>query len=94
MTEIIIYFLFPLSLVVCGVLLWYIRKLLIIIEDNSLEMKERFSAFHDFLEETYNMDLFYGEPRLKELLTIIKEFDEWSTEFENRIISEEKENND
>ena len=85
---------FPLSIIFNGVLLWYIRKLLGIIEDNSIEMKERFSAFHNFLEETYNMDLFYGEPRLKELLSIIREFDNWATEFENRIISEEKENND
>ena len=36
------------------------------------------------------MDLFYGEPRLKELLDIVKEFDSWAEEFENRIIKEEK----
>lgn len=92
--SLIIYLLFPLLVIFNAVLLWYIKKLFSIMEDNALELKERFSAFHNFLEETYNMDLFYGEPRLKELLSIIREFDEWATEFENRIISEEKEDND
>ena len=32
------------------------------------------------------MDLFYGEPRLKELLGLIKDFHEWTEEFQNRVI--------
>lgn len=91
--TLIIYLLFPLAIIFNAVLLWYIRKLLNIIEDNSVELKERFNTFHEFLDETYKMDLFFGEPRLKELLSIIKDFDEWATEFEGRIIAE-KENND
>ena len=91
--AIIVYLLFPLAIISTAVLLWYIRKLLDTIEDNSLEMKERFNAFHEFLDETYKMDLFHGEPRLKELLSIIKDFDEWASEFEERTITE-KENND
>lgn len=91
--TLIIYIIFPLAIVFNAILLWYIRKLLNIIEDNSVEMKERFNTFHEFLDETYKMDLFFGEPRLKELLSIIKDFDEWASEFEGRIITE-KENND
>lgn len=91
--ALIVYLLFPLAIVFNAILLWYIRKLLIIIEDNSVELKERFNTFHEFLDETYKMDLFFGEPRLKELLSIIKDFDEWASEFEGRIITE-KENND
>ena len=91
--TIIVYLLFPLAIISNAVLLWYIRKLLDTIEDNSLEMKERFNSFHEFLDETYEMDLFHGEPRLKELLSIIKDFDEWASEFEQRTITE-KENND
>lgn len=91
--TLIIYILFPLAIVFNAILLWYIRKLLNIIEDNSVELKERFNTFHEFLDETYKMDLFFGEPRLKELLSIIKDFDEWASEFEGRIITE-KENND
>ena len=34
------------------------------------------------------MDLFYGEPRLKELLDLVKDFDNWVEEYENRIIKE------
>ena len=90
--TLIIYLLFPLAIIFNAILLWYIRKLLSIIEDNSVEMKERFSAFHNFLDETYKMDLFYGEPRLNQLLEVIKEFDEWASEFEERIITEKEEN--
>ena len=86
--TLILYFLFPLAIAFNIILLWYIRKLLIIIEDNSIELKERFNTFHEFLDETYKMDLFFGEPRLKELLSMIKDFDEWATEFEGRIITE------
>jgi len=91
--TLIIYLLLPLAIAFNIILLWYIRKLLNIIEDNSVELKERFNTFHEFLDETYKMDLFFGEPRLKELLSIIKDFDEWASEFEGRIITE-KENND
>lgn len=87
--QIIIYFLFPVTLITCGLLVWYIRRILSIMEEQSLEMNERFSVFHTFLEETYNMDLFYGEPRLKELLELIKEFQKWTEEFQNRIIVED-----
>lgn len=86
--AIIIYLLFPISIVIIGVLIWYINKILQIIENNSLEINERFSSFHEFMEETYKMDLYYGEPRLKELLSIIKEFHQWSEEFQNRVVVE------
>lgn len=87
---IIIYFLFPAAVISSAVLSWYIKKLLMIIEENSVEMKERFSAFHNFLDETYKMDLFYGEPRLNELLEVIKDFDKWASDFEGRVITEEE----
>ena len=51
-------------------------------------MNERFASFHQFLEETYNMDLFYGEPRLKQLLELVKDFHQWSEDFQNRVIVE------
>lgn len=86
--SIIVYFLFPISLISIGVLVWYIKKILQVVEDNSLELNERFISFHNFLEETYKMDLFYGEPRLKELLQIVKDFSQWSEDFQNRVIVE------
>tara|TARA_R110001606_G_scaffold15039_8_gene62371 strand:- start:440 stop:727 length:288 start_codon:yes stop_codon:yes gene_type:complete len=91
--ALLIYLLLPLVVAFNVVLLWYIKKLLVTIEDNSIEMKERFNTFHEFLDETYKMDLFFGEPRLKELLSMIKDFDEWASDFEGRVITE-KENND
>ncbi len=87
--TILAYIVLPLSIIVSSVLFWYVRRLLNIIENNSVELRERFRVFHHFLDETYKMDLFYGEPRLKELLGMIKEFDEWVEEYENRIIKED-----
>ena len=87
--TILAYIVLPLSIIVSSVLFWYVRRLLNLIEDNSVELRERFRAFHLFLDETYKMDLFYGEPRLKQLLEMIKEFDEWVEEYENRIIKED-----
>ena len=58
-------------------------------DEGSVELRERFRAFRAFMQETYNMDLFYGEPRLKELLDMIKEFDEWAEEYESRFVKSE-----
>ena len=86
--AIICYVLFPTSIITTGIMVWYVRKILSIVEEQSLEMNERFKSFHSFLEETHNMDLFFGEPRLKELLNITKDFQDWTEEFQNRIIVE------
>ena len=89
MIELIIcYVLFPISLAIIGIMVWNVKKILSIIEEQSLEMNERFKIFYSFLEETHNMDLFFGEPRLKELLDITKDFQDWTEEFQNRIIVE------
>jgi len=88
--NIFLFFLLPLSLFINGVLVWYSRRLLNLIENNSVELRERFRVFHAFLDKTYKMDLFYGEPRLKELLELIKDFDNWVEEYESRIIKEDK----
>lgn len=64
-----------------------------VIEEISLEIRERFKAFHNFLDETYKMDLFYGEPRLKDLLELVKDFDIWASELENRIMMEKENDN-
>ena len=60
-------------------------------DEGSVELRERFRAFRAFMQETYNMDLFYGEPRLKELLDMIKEFDEWAEEYESRFVKNKDE---
>lgn len=87
MIEIVIcYVLFPISVIATGTMVWYVRKILSIVEEQSLEMNERFKSFHSFLEETHNMDLFFGEPRLRELLDITKDFQDWTEEFQNRLI--------
>lgn len=88
--SIFLFFLLPTSIIINFVLIWYSARLLRLIEEDSLELRERFRVFHTFLDETYKMDLFYGEPRLRELLELIKDFDNWVEEYENRIIKKDK----
>ena len=88
--SIFLFFLLPTSIIINFVLTWYSARLLRLIEEDSLELRERFRVFHTFLDETYKMDLFYGEPRLRELLELIKDFDNWVEEYENRIIKKDK----
>ena len=90
MTEIFAYVLLPISIFVIVILLWYIKKIISIFDDMANEMRQRFEVFHQFMEETNKMDLFYGEPRLKELLDIVRDFHQWSVEFEGRIVKEEQ----
>jgi len=86
--AIISYVLFPISVAVICIMVWYIRKMLSVIEDQSIEMNERFKSFHMFLDETHSMDLFFGEPRLEQLLQMTKDFQDWTEDFQNRIIVE------
>lgn len=89
--EILLASLLVISLAFSAALLWYIKKILFMFDEGSVELRERFRTFRAFMQETYKMDLFYGEPRLKELLDMIKEFDEWAAEYESRFIKNEEE---
>lgn len=88
--DILLFFILPVSIVFNLMLIWYSKRLLNILDENSVELRERFKVFHTFLDETYKLDLFFGEPRLKQLLDMVKEFDSWTREYESRIIREEQ----
>ena len=88
--NILLFFILPVSILSNLMLIWYSKRLLNIIDEGSVELRERFRIFHSFLDETYKLDLFYGEPRLKQLLDMVKEFDSWTREYESRIIREEQ----
>lgn len=92
-SDILLFLILPVSILFNGVLIWYSKRLLNLIDESSIELRERFKVFHAFLDETYKLDLFYGEPRLKQLLDMVKEFDSWTREYENRIIREEQDGN-
>ena len=62
------------SLVANGVLIWYIRKLLAVQEDLSVELAENIYAFQEELEGLLDTDVLTGEPTLVKLLEDVREF--------------------
>ena len=66
-----IVFFLVLSLFLNVLLLWYIRGILVKLlytSDNLGDLYIVFQMFEDFVEQMYNMDSFYGEPIIEELI--------------------------
>ncbi len=59
------------SVILNVVLVWYVIKILsklLYTADNLGDLYVVFRAFHDFVSELYEMEMFYGEPILEELI--------------------------
>ena len=74
------------SLVVNGILIWYIRKLMTMHEDITLELAENISVFQDELENILNTDVLTGEPTLVKLLDDVKQFGADTEDIKLRLI--------
>ena len=59
------------SVILNVVLIWYVMKILsklLYTADNLGDLHVVFRAFHGFVSELYEMEMFYGEPILEELI--------------------------
>jgi len=59
------------SVALNGVLIWYITKILaklLYTADNLGDLYIVFRSYEEFISELYQMDMFYGEPVLQELI--------------------------
>ena len=68
--SILIFFL-VLSMALNGVLLWYIRKMLgnlLSVSDNMGNLVEDLASYHNHLQKLYEMEMYYGEPSIKNLI--------------------------
>ena len=84
--DYIVYSLAVLSLFLNVTLVWYIRKLLSINEENSIELAENISVFQDELEKLLEMDVLTGEPVLVKLLDDVRQLGQDTEEIRTRLI--------
>ena len=60
-----------LSVALNGVLLWYIRKMLgklLSVSDNMGDLVEHLASYQNHLQQLYEMEMYYGEPSIKNLI--------------------------
>ena len=62
------------SVTINFVMIWYIRKLLLLPEDINSELYEEILVFQEHLETILKTDVFAGEPMLVKLLDDIRAF--------------------
>ena len=77
-------FLLVLSLALNGVLLWYIRKMLgklLSVSDNMGNLVEDLASYQNHLQQLYEMEMYYGEPSIKNLIVHSKQIIEHVKEF-------------
>lgn len=73
-----------LSLFLNGMLLWYIRKMLgklLLVSDNMGNLVEDLASYQNHLQQLYEMEMYYGEPSIKNLIVHSKEIIEHVKEF-------------
>jgi hypothetical protein len=79
-----------LLLVTNGLMVWYIKKLITIIEDTKTgisDMKEAIAIFSEHLQIVYKQDTFYGEPTIERLIKHSKLLVEEMDQFVNLFLS-------
>ena len=81
--SLLIFFL-VISVVLNGVLLWYIRKMLgklLSVSDNMGNLVEDLASYQNHIQQLYEMEMYYGEPSIKNLILHSKQILEHVREF-------------
>ena len=81
--SLLIFFL-VLSVALNGVLFWYIRKMLgklLTVSDNMGNLVEDLASYQNHLQQLYEMEMYYGEPSIKNLILHSKQIIEHVKEF-------------
>ena len=72
------------SVILNGVLLWYIRKMLgklLSVSDNMGYLVEDLASYQNHIQQLYEMEMYYGEPSIKDLILHSKQIVEHVKEF-------------
>jgi hypothetical protein len=95
MNLLIIILIVIISVVLNCVLLWYIRKMLgklLSVSDNIGNLVEDLASYQNHLQQLYEMEMYYGEPSIKNLivhsrqiLNHVKEFSDIYNLTEERV---------
>ena len=90
-----IYVFLALSVVINGLLLWYITRLLrkfVFISENLADLFLTNKAFHTFLKSMYSMENYHGEPMIQELMMrvqqVLEEMEDFRDIFEYSLDEE------
>jgi len=90
-----LYLALAVSIVVNGLLLWYILRLLrkfVFITDNLADLFLTNKAFQVFLKSMYSMDNYHGEPMIQELMfrvgDVVEEIENFREIFEYSLDTE------
>ena len=81
--SLIIFFL-VISVILNGILLWYIRKMLgklLSVSDNMGNLVEDLTSYQNHLQQLYEMEMYYGEPSIKNLILHSRQIIEHVREF-------------
>jgi hypothetical protein len=80
----LIIFILSISIALNGVLLWYIRKMLgklLSVSDNMGNLVEDLASYQNHLQQLYEMEMYYGEPSIKNLIVHSRQIIEHVKEF-------------
>ena len=81
--SLLIFFL-VISVILNGVLLWYIRKMLgnlLSVSDNMGNLVKDLVDYQNHLQQLYEMEMYYGEPSIKNLIIHSRQIIEHVKEF-------------
>ena len=84
--ESILYIIISLSVSANVVLIWYVKKLMSNLDENTTELIENIEVFQNNLEEILNTDLIAGEPIVMQLLDDVKILGSQTEEIKNRLL--------
>ena len=79
------------------IMIWYVRKLITRVENDTVELSENIDVFQNNLEQILNTDLVAGEPIVMQLLEDVKTLGLQTESIKKRLLpqaEEEIENND
>jgi hypothetical protein len=92
--TILIWILATVSLTGNAMLVWYIKKLMVIQEDLNAELVENINVFHGELQKLLETDVLSGEPTLIKLLDDIRELGANTEDIRFRLIPDTEDTNE
>lgn len=96
--DILFHTLLVLSVTANVTMIWYVRKLMTRLEDDTVELAENIDIFQDNLEQILNTDLVAGEPVVMQLLEDVRTLGVQTESIKRRLLpqgeNEELNNNE
>ena len=96
--DILLHILLVISVAANVTMIWYVRKLMTRLENDTVELVENIDIFQDNLEQILNTDLVAGEPIVMQLLDDVRTLGVQTENIKSRLLpqgeNEELNNNE